>query len=162
MEVDKASDEHRMCKIEKNQLLTICKKLKTKLSEELETNNNNLKEVDRIMRGELNKVKSEKDKIIKDQKSHYVSQNLDLLNKLRQLKIEHENLKTQSTTKDKESPNAVQQCEILGRILDNYNLEFKTMNKEIAQMKTQISDLTVRTAYLEERNAYLEERTENK
>ncbi len=101
MEVDKAAeqesvDEHRMCKVEKNQLLTICKKLETKLSEEVETNNNNLKEVDRIMRGELNKVKSEKDKIIQDQKSHYVSQNLDLLNKLRELKKEYENLKTKT------------------------------------------------------------------
>lgn len=161
MEVNKAAeiiqesvDEHRMCKVEKNQLLTICKELERKLSEEVETNNNNLKEVDERMRGELNKVKSETDKKMKDQKSHYVSQNLDLLNKLKELKKDYENLKTESTTKDKGRTNALQQCEIQGQILHNYKLDFKTMNKEIAQLKTSVANL-------EERNAYLEVQVED-
>jgi len=148
MDIDKALDivqknvnEHRTCKLEKNQILTTCEELAKKLSEELEKNNNNLKEVDTMMRVELNKVISEKDKIIKDQKSHYVSQNLDLLNKLNKLRKEYENLTIESSTKDKERKNANQQCEILGEILDNYKIDFRTMSEEISQLKNSVDQL---------------------
>lgn len=57
-------------------------------------------ELEKMMHCKLKKVKRENDGTAK--KTHYVSQNLDLLNKLKQLRKEHDDLTKESSVKDKE------------------------------------------------------------
>lgn len=121
-------------------MFKICQEFDGKLKAEIEQNNNNMAKLEETMNDELGKVRKKNVEAMQKQKAQYVSQNLDLLNKLTKLRKEHDDLTKEATIKEKQIQNTSQQCEILNQIHEQYRADFRTMTKRISDLEARLED----------------------